>query len=164
MSNELIKNNFKDIANAIRNKTGENGLIKADEMASKINGIEAGVDTSICMNWNNISFLALMGLCAPDSDIGDDINALVTDLRESGKWYALLPINGEEAEPVECIIDYIEPTYYEYEQRYASADIYCYVLNDGSRYLGSFSIETNMETGDSRIVYGTFEPNEQEGE
>ena len=36
MANELIKQNFRDIADAIRSKTGENGTIAASEMSSKI--------------------------------------------------------------------------------------------------------------------------------
>ena len=43
MGNELIKKNFKDIADSIRSKTGENGLITPEEMPSKIEGIETGI-------------------------------------------------------------------------------------------------------------------------
>jgi len=43
MANEQIKKNYKDIANAIRSKTGENGLISAEEMPAKIEAIETGI-------------------------------------------------------------------------------------------------------------------------
>lgn len=46
MGNELIKQNYKAIANAIRSKTGENGLITAEEMPSKIEAIETGITPS----------------------------------------------------------------------------------------------------------------------
>ena len=37
MANELIKQNYKDIADAIRSKTGKNGLMTAEEMPVEIN-------------------------------------------------------------------------------------------------------------------------------
>ena len=58
MANEQIKQNFKDIANAIRSKTGENGTMTAEEMPSKIEAIETGITPSgtldITANGNNI--------------------------------------------------------------------------------------------------------------
>ena len=44
MANEKLKQNYKDIANSIRAKTGENGTIKAEEMPAKIDGIPTGVE------------------------------------------------------------------------------------------------------------------------
>ena len=44
MTNELIKKNYKDIADAIRSKTGENGLMSPEEMPEKIEAIETGVE------------------------------------------------------------------------------------------------------------------------
>jgi len=44
MANEKLKQNYKDIANAIRSKTGENGLIKAEEMPDKIDSIHVGIE------------------------------------------------------------------------------------------------------------------------
>ena len=38
--------NLKAIADAIKAKTGETGVIKASEFASKISTIETGIDTS----------------------------------------------------------------------------------------------------------------------
>lgn len=46
MANEQIKQNFKNIANAIRSKTGENGTMTAEEMPSKIESIETGITPS----------------------------------------------------------------------------------------------------------------------
>lgn len=46
MGNELIKQNYKAIANAIRSKTGENGLFTPEEMPSKIESIETGITPS----------------------------------------------------------------------------------------------------------------------
>ena len=46
MANEMIKQNYKDIANAIRAKTGENGTMSADEMPGKIASIETGITPS----------------------------------------------------------------------------------------------------------------------
>ena len=58
MANEQIKQNFKNIANAIRSKTGENGTMTAEEMPSKIEAIETGIIPSgsldITANGNNI--------------------------------------------------------------------------------------------------------------
>ena len=42
-SNEIIKQNYKSIANAIRSKTGKNGLMTAEEMPSEIESIETGI-------------------------------------------------------------------------------------------------------------------------
>ena len=59
MANEKIKQNYKDIANAIRSKTGENGLITAEEMPDKISHIETGIEPSgtleITENGNDIN-------------------------------------------------------------------------------------------------------------
>lgn len=44
MANELIKKNYKDIADAIRSKTGENGTMTAEEMPAKIEAIETGIE------------------------------------------------------------------------------------------------------------------------
>ena len=46
MTNELIKKNYKDIADAIRSKTGENGLMSPEEMPAKIEAIETGIEPS----------------------------------------------------------------------------------------------------------------------
>ena len=46
MANELIKQNYKDIANAIREKTGENAVMTASEMPAKIASIPTGVTPS----------------------------------------------------------------------------------------------------------------------
>lgn len=58
MANEKIKQNYKDIANAIRAKTGENGLMTAEEMPTKIGSIETGITPSgtknITSNGNDI--------------------------------------------------------------------------------------------------------------
>ena len=58
MANEKLKQNYKDIANSIRAKTGKNGTIKADEMATEIDSIETGIVPSgsldITANGNNI--------------------------------------------------------------------------------------------------------------
>jgi hypothetical protein len=44
MANDKIRKNYKDIANAIRSKTGENSLISAEEMPQKISEIETGIE------------------------------------------------------------------------------------------------------------------------
>ena len=58
MANEKIKQNYKNIANAIRAKTGENGVMTAEEMPAKIESIETGIEPtgsiSITSNGNNI--------------------------------------------------------------------------------------------------------------
>lgn len=57
MANEQIKQNFKDIANAIRSKTGENGTMTAEEMPSKIGNNLAkkpAGSLNITANGNNI--------------------------------------------------------------------------------------------------------------
>lgn len=43
MANEKIKNNYRDIADAIRAKTGENGKMTAEEMPAKIEAIPTGI-------------------------------------------------------------------------------------------------------------------------
>lgn len=58
MANEKIKQNYKNIANAIRAKTGENGVMTAEEMPDKISAIETGITPtgtkSITANGDNI--------------------------------------------------------------------------------------------------------------
>jgi len=58
MANEKIKQNYKNIANAIRAKTGENGVMTAEEMPSKIESISTGIEPSgtisITSNGDNI--------------------------------------------------------------------------------------------------------------
>ena len=58
MANDKIKQNYKDIANAIRSKTGEDGLITAEEMPAKIESISTGIEPSgtisITANANDI--------------------------------------------------------------------------------------------------------------
>ncbi len=46
MANEQIKQSFKNIANAIRSKTGENGTMTAEDMPAKIESIETGIEPS----------------------------------------------------------------------------------------------------------------------
>lgn len=58
MANEKIKQNYKNIANAIRSKTGSNGLLTAEEMPGAIESIETGITPTgtinITSNGNNI--------------------------------------------------------------------------------------------------------------
>ena len=44
MANDKLKQNFKDIANSIRAKTGKNGTIKAEEMSAEIDSIPVGIE------------------------------------------------------------------------------------------------------------------------
>lgn len=50
MANEQIKQNFKNIANAIRSKTGENGTMTAEDMPAKIESIETGIEPTGTLN------------------------------------------------------------------------------------------------------------------
>ena len=50
MANEKIKNNYKDIADAIRAKTGENGKMTAEEMPAKIEAIPTGIEPTGTIN------------------------------------------------------------------------------------------------------------------
>jgi len=50
MANKLIKENYKDIANAIRSKTDENGLMTPEEMPAKIEAIPTGIEPTGTIN------------------------------------------------------------------------------------------------------------------
>ena len=58
MANEKLKQNYKAIADAIRAKTGEDGLMAAEDMPDKISTIETGITPegtiSITANSDNI--------------------------------------------------------------------------------------------------------------
>lgn len=58
MANEIIKQNYRNIANAIRSKTGKNNSMTTEEMPAEIESIETGITPSgtisITENGNNI--------------------------------------------------------------------------------------------------------------
>lgn len=57
MANEQIKKSYKDIADAIRSKTGKNGLMTAEEMPAEIEGIETGINPTgtLTINTNGVA-------------------------------------------------------------------------------------------------------------